>query len=111
MIDTDDESAFHAEADRTLAAMLEAIDDALGDDLDVDIQGGVLTIELDTGGQYVINKQAPNREIWMSSPASGAAHFAYQAGRGWVATRSDGTLHGMLEQELAAATGKPFTFA
>ncbi|MBL8660051.1 MAG: iron donor protein CyaY [Rhodospirillales bacterium] len=106
-----DESAFQAEADKALAILLERIDDALGDELDVDLQGGVLTIDLDSGGQYVINKHAPNRQIWMSSPASGASHFAYRAGAGWIATRSDDALYDMLARELTAATGKPIAFA
>lgn len=31
-------------------------------------QSGVLTVGLGTHGTYVLNKQAPNREIWWSSP-------------------------------------------
>ena len=102
---SDGESTFHAVADRTLAALLETIEDTLGDGLDVDLQGGILTIELADGGQYVINKHAPNQQIWLSSPASGASHFAHQPGRGWTSTRSDARLHELLAQELSAATG------
>jgi frataxin len=29
---------------------------------------GVLTIRLGDKGTFVINKQAPNRQIWLSSP-------------------------------------------
>ena len=32
---------------------------------------GVLTLNLGSHGTYVINKQAPNKQIWMSSPLSG----------------------------------------
>ena len=31
-------------------------------------QQGVLTVKLGQRGTYVINKQVPNRQIWMSSP-------------------------------------------
>ncbi len=31
-------------------------------------QQGVLTLKLGSLGTYVINKQAPNHQIWMSSP-------------------------------------------
>ena len=31
-------------------------------------QQGVLTVKLGQKGTYVINKQTPNRQIWMSSP-------------------------------------------
>ena len=49
---SDDESAFHAIADRTLATLLERIEEVLGEDLDVDLQGGILSIELTSGGAY-----------------------------------------------------------
>jgi len=103
-----DDSAFHAAADGTLSSLMEAIEDALGDVLDVDLEGGILTIELDSGGQYVINKHAPNRQIWMSSPASGASHFGHRDGA-WISTRGAESLTVMLAGELAAATGKPVT--
>jgi hypothetical protein len=31
-------------------------------------QSGVLTVKLGKHGTYVINKQTPNRQIWLSSP-------------------------------------------
>jgi len=31
-------------------------------------QDGVLTVKLGEHGTYVINKQAPNRQMWLSSP-------------------------------------------
>ena len=101
-----DESAFHAAADATLSALMETIEDGLGDVLDVDLDGGILTIELDSGGSYVINKHAPSRQIWVSSPVSGATRFGYCAEKGWLSARSDESLAGMLAGELAAATGK-----
>ncbi len=101
-----DDNAFHAAADATLSALMETIEDGLGDVLDVDMNGGILTIELDSGGRYVINKHAPSRQIWMSSPVSGATHFGYCDEKGWLSTRSDESLAGMLAAELAAATGK-----
>lgn len=105
-----DEGVFHAVADRTLAELFEIIEDTLGGELDVDLEGGILSIQLASGGQYVINKHAPNRQIWLSSPASGACHFAYAPGRGWTSTRSDAVLHELLAAELSAATGKPISF-
>ena len=103
---TIDESAFGIVADETLARLMETLEDAAGDRLDVDLQEGVLTIELDAGGQYVINKHAPNRQIWMSSPVSGASHFDYDGDGGWVATRGSGTLAAILSAELSAAVGE-----
>lgn len=31
-------------------------------------QSGVLTLKLGLHGTYVINKQPPNKQIWLSSP-------------------------------------------
>ena len=104
-----DESAFEALADETLRRFMDQIDDALGDGLDVDLEGGILTIELDTGDQYVINKHSPNRQVWMSSPVSGAFHFEFD-GKAWVSTRDPATvLTRLLANELATATGQAFS--
>lgn len=102
-----DESQFEALANETLERFMDAIDAALGDEMDVDLENGILKIELDTGGQYVINKHAPNRQIWLSSPVSGAAHFNFDATTGgWISTRSPGNLADILAAELQQASGQ-----
>jgi iron-sulfur cluster assembly protein CyaY len=80
-----------------------------GDRADVDLEEGILTIDLDEGGRYVVNKHVPNRQIWLSSPFSGAAHFDYNPERGWVGTRGGGTLHALLKQEISELTGTSVT--
>jgi frataxin len=99
-----DESRFSTLAGETLEHIAEIIDDVLGDEIDVDIQRGIVTLELPGGGQYILNQHAPNREIWLSSPVSGAAHFAYDEGR-WVSTREPRVV---LEEVLAAELGAKF---
>ena len=102
-----DETTFDSLDETTLSGLMARIDDAAGDRLDVDFVGGVLTIELDTGGQYVLNKHAPNRQIWMSSPVSGASHFDYRGeGEGWRDTRTGHELRALLGKELAEAVGR-----
>jgi frataxin len=104
-----DENAFEALADQTLQRFMDHIDAVLGDCLDVDLDGGILTIEFDSGDQYVVNKHAPNRQIWMSSPVSGASHFDFD-GEAWISSRDPTTfLAGLLAGELAAATGQAFS--
>lgn len=100
-------SAFHLLADQALNAIALAIETRLGERLDVELQEGILTIDLDEGGQYLINKHGPNRQIWLSSPKSGAWHFACpDQGAVWASTRDPGTtLGGLLNQEFAAAAG------
>ena len=105
-----DDSAFETTANHTLARLMETIEAAIGDVADVDLDGGILTIELDAGGTYVINKHAPNRQIWLSSPASGASHFDHDPARGWVSTKGGAELEAMLADELAATTGATVAF-
>ena len=104
-----DDSSFSKIADDTLASLMQNIEDVLGDRADVDLQDGILTIDLDEGGHYVVNKHMANRQIWLSSPFSGAAHFAYDPKHGWVATRGGETLHALLGKEISTLTETPVT--
>jgi frataxin len=106
-----DESAFHAAADRTLRAFLQAIEDRLGDAVEADLRDGILTLEMESGAKYVINKHAPNRQIWLASPVSGASHYGYDPARDqWLSTRGQGTLADVLASELAKVTGTAIAF-
>lgn len=93
-----DETRFSTLADERLERIGDVVDEVLGDHIDADYQGGILTLSLESGGQYIINKHAPNREIWLSSPVSGAIHFAYVEDE-WVSTREPRVI---LEQVLSA---------
>jgi frataxin len=107
---TDDE-VFEIIADKTLNILLDRIDDILGEEFDVDLNGGILNIELQNGTQYVINKNAPNYEIWMSSPLSGASHYYLEDDlETWIDTRSGHKFYDKLSQELSQSAGKSFFF-
>lgn len=104
-----DSQSFETLAENTLDDLMEQIDESLGDRMEVDLDGGILTIELENGGQYVINKQAPNKEIWVSSPISGAKHFTYNDGlKAWTDTRGEDKLYDFLSSELSQASGQVF---
>ncbi len=88
------ESAFETLAD----SLLEALEAGLGDD--AELQGGVLTVDTDEG-TWVVNKHAPTRQIWLSSPRSGARHFAFDETSGlWKDTRGGGDLLSTINAEL-----------
>ena len=97
------EQAFESLADSLLAALEEGI----GAEVDAERQGGVLTIDGDAksgGGTWVINKHAPTRQIWLSSPKSGARHYAFDAASGqWKDTRGGPDLLALLSAELGVA--------
>lgn len=106
-----DESAFEAAAETTLTRLYTVIDETLADEVDAELRGGILTLELEDGRQYVINKHAPSKQIWLSSPVSGAAHFDYDASsKSWRSTRGGPPLAERLAGELKAATGQDVAF-
>jgi len=103
-----DEQEFEALAGRTLERWAEVIEDN-AEDFDVDCDGSVLTIELEDGRIFIVNRHRPLKELWLSSPISGASHYKWHtddAGSGvWIATKSDDQLHTLLSQEVSALAG------
>ena len=108
-----DEPEFERQAGKVLDRLMQEIEDQAMDDLDVDLEGGILSVVLPDGGTYLVNKHTPNREIWLSSPKSGAWHFRHDPDAGWISTRvvegERPQLHRLLADELAAAIGNPLT--
>ena len=104
-----DEGAFRVLADSTLLSLMARLDERLGDLAEVDLSDGILTLELESGAKYIVNKQAPNRQIWLASPVSGGWHFEHAGGDGspanWRATKGGASLASLLTNELAKATG------
>ncbi|MFZ5792277.1 MAG: iron donor protein CyaY [Pseudomonadota bacterium] len=100
-----DESSFERLAERTLTRLMAAAEDALGDEAEVDLEGGILTIAFDAGGTYLLNMHRPNRQIWLSSPKSGAWHFDPGPDGSWVATKGGERLLDLLAREW----GRPLT--
>ncbi len=90
------DTSFESLADSLLAALEEGI----GDHTDAELQGGVLTVEGE-GGVWLVNKHAPTQQIWLSSPKSGARHYAFDGASGqWRDTRSGDDLLAVLSAEL-----------
>lgn len=96
---------FERRAAEVLETLFDQVEDQLGDWLDVEMTGGILQIELPDGGTYIVNKHGPTQEIWLSSPKSGAWHFAADDDT-WRSTRGAEELTALLAGELAAASGR-----
>ena len=103
-----DASQFEARADAALARLQQAVESAAGDAVDAELMGGILTLELEAGGVYQINKHLASRQIWLSSPVSGAWHFAWDESEGgaWRATRGGERLEDLLGRELTERLGE-----
>ncbi|CCH59532.1 hypothetical protein TBLA_0B07150 [Henningerozyma blattae CBS 6284] len=69
---------------------------------DVELNQGVLTLVFPEVGTYVINKQPPNKQIWLSSPISGPNRFDYIKGN-WVSMRNRTKLIDVLNKEISSA--------
>lgn len=73
---------FHAISERSLSALqeqLESKESLLPASFDVEYAQGVLTVRIDPQTVYVLNKQPPNQQIWLSSPFSGPRRFEWSA--------------------------------
>jgi frataxin len=102
-----DNSQFESLADATLAQLQAAVEAAPGGNLDAELVGGILTIEIESGGQFLLNKHGPNRQIWLSSPVSGAWHFAWsEDDQAWISTRGGERLEELLDRELSDPGGE-----
>ncbi|CAM0883311.1 unnamed protein product [Alopecurus aequalis] len=106
------EDKFHKIADDTIHDLLEKLEE-YGDSqqmegFDIDYGNQVLTLRLGDLGTYVVNKQAPNRQIWLSSPVSGPARFDWDAAtHSWVYRRTGVNLMRLLEGEIGDLCGTP----
>lgn len=73
---------------------------------DVSNSGGVLTLDLgEEIGTFILNKQAPKRQLWLSSPVSGPSHFDMITEEGgriwWKCDKTGRDLSKLLEKELS----------
>lgn len=100
------EGAFLAAADATLAAIGAALDRALdASDADVDwsLVDGILEISCEDGSKVIVNRHAPNREIWVAA-RRGGFHFRAVDGR-WRDTRAGTELGSALAAILKEQAG------
>ncbi|KAI9824614.1 MAG: Mitochondrial chaperone Frataxin [Thelocarpon impressellum] len=106
--------AYHERADLfmdELVGQLEALQEER-EGVDVEYTAGVLTLVFPPAGTYVLNKQPPNKQIWLSSPVSGPKRYDWVVrGEGmhgkegcgvgeWVYLRDGSSLAGLVGREL-----------
>ncbi|KAJ0305906.1 hypothetical protein COL5a_002708 [Colletotrichum fioriniae] len=94
-----------------IVTRLEEIADAR-EGVDVEYAAGVLTVTFPDSGTYVINKQPPNKQIWLSSPVSGPKRYDWvvvgdsqndkegTAAGAWIYTRDGSSLDDVFLKEL-----------
>lgn len=105
---------YHTAATRTLEHLQETIEafvDARDDASDVDFSGDVLNFSVPDRGTFVLNKQAPNKQIWLSSPISGPLRYDLDLDAvDWVCTRDRASLGATLSRDITQLTGHEIRF-
>jgi len=100
------ESDFHAAVDAVLARIETAVE--ASDALEADLEAGVLTVLCPDSSRIIVNRQTPNREIWVAA-RSGGFHFRFEGGE-WRDTRSGDELFASLRRVVAAQSGAQLDF-
>jgi CyaY protein len=95
------ESEFHRAVDAALARIEASVEGE--DELDVDLESAILTITCRDGSRVIVNRQTPNREIWVAA-RSGGFHFASRQGE-WRDTRSGEELFASLARVIESQAG------
>ncbi len=99
---------FEYVSNETLESLTERFDQLgdeystlITDEYDVSYNNGVLTVKLDSKkGTYVMNKQTPNLQIWLSSPKSGPKRYDF-VNNNWVYKHDGESLHALLSREMS----------
>jgi len=95
------ESDFHRAVDAVLARVESVLE--AHDEVEVDLEGGVLNIACPDGTRIIVNRQTPNREVWVAA-RSGGFHFASREGA-WRDTRTGEELFASLSRLLESQAG------
>ena len=116
-IETIDDKQFHEQGSHLLHSIelaLEAADDELDLDLDLERQGGnVINIRFRDKSVIVINTQPPLHEIWVAAK-SGGYHYRWAGSINqplWLDTKTGRELLSDLSQFASAQSGKNIIIA
>ncbi len=101
------ESEFNELADAIFDRIQQAVDDS-GADIECNLNGPVLELEFEDGSKIIINRHAPNKEIWLAAK-SGGFHYAFQEGN-WNSRRDGSELFGKLGELIKMGTGAAVVF-
>ncbi|KAL8365166.1 hypothetical protein RB595_004124 [Gaeumannomyces hyphopodioides] len=109
-----EDAEYHELADEYLEGIIGKFEDLQDQrpEVDVEFSAGVLTLTFPPNGTYVINKQPPNKQIWLSSPITGPKRYDWVVigdGQGekegtasgdWIYLRDGSSLSQLILEEL-----------
>ena len=100
------ESEFHRAVDAVLARIESAAE--ADERLDVELESGILTIVCADATRVIVNRQTPNREIWVAA-RSGGFHFRFGDGA-WRDTRTGEELFAAIARVVESQSGAHLAF-
>jgi len=112
---------YHELSEKYMDHMVEKLEELqeAREDVEVEYSAGVLTLTFPPIGTYVLNKQPPNKQIWLSSPISGPKRYDWVVkgegqhqkeggGQGdWVYLRDGSSLSDVLAKEVGVDVTVP----
>ncbi|KJZ80273.1 hypothetical protein HIM_00123 [Hirsutella minnesotensis 3608] len=115
------EAEYHELSDLYLDTVLEKFEHLQDtrEDIDIEYSAGVMTITIAGKDIYVLNKQPPNKQIWLSSPISGPKRYDWciigegqgeKEGTGsgnWIYMRDGTSLNDLIFKELEIVIDVP----
>jgi len=107
-----DPELYHNVCERTLEALQDVYEEYADADpallMDVEYADGVLNVIVGTQGTFVLNKQAPNLQLWLSSPISGPLRYDFSVqDAAWLNVRDGHSLLKLLADDFEKLTKKP----
>lgn len=102
------EREFEKIADEELKRLSKALDDV--DDLEADLQMGVLTIAFPDGARYIVNSHRAAKQIWGAAERT-AWHFDPTPDGKWVASKNGDELWSTVTRVLTTKLGRPVTLS
>ncbi len=94
-----DDTAFVHLVTNYLDQLLETIESKYWEVVECELNSGVLNIKTQSGKEFVVNRNIPRKELWLSSPFSGGAHFYPKDGQ-WFNTRTESSFEPLIFNEL-----------
>lgn len=99
------DSEFLNQSKKTISVIFDFVEENFADFCEADFDGEILTITLNDDRIYLINAHKPTKQIWLSSPLSGAHHFSLNDNF-WLCSRTKKNLSELLSQEFSQISNK-----
>ncbi|MEM7199857.1 MAG: iron donor protein CyaY [Planctomycetota bacterium] len=97
---------FQTQADAFMSQLLDAMESLDPDEVDADLQMGVLSMEFADGSKCIMNRQTAAHQIWLAHGAS-AWHFAMDdTNARWMDTKNRGAVEDVLSGILSQKLGR-----